>query len=349
MSVSHAAGDHAFELPEQILKVVAGSVTAEFATLTRKLTPITTPATPYLGATGTTLEVSTGLTYPAKAERARRDPRVCLLFADPIGSPVPDPSVVVVQGLATVKDSDLQANTDRYVALSMEKLPAATKGVPKLVLARMAWYFARIWIEITPIRILYWQDRDLGAAPQEWTAPDTVSVPPSDPEPPGHQPRPWLAQPSHWEQLAQDAMQRMALADITVVDESGFPLCLPVTVRPSSDQGSPLSQRSGGQTSLMVRIELGRGAPTVGEGAACLTFHSHPEVFTGQENLTLIGRTVSIGDILHLQVERALAGWSLPGNALTRALGFLGKGLKLAPRLRAEARRRGQEIPKVRL
>jgi len=37
---------------------------------------------------------------------------VCLLFADPIGSGHHQMPVVMVQGLACVRDSDLQANTD---------------------------------------------------------------------------------------------------------------------------------------------------------------------------------------------------------------------------------------------
>ncbi len=32
----------------------------------------------------------------------------------------------------------------------MEKLPDATKGQPRFVLRRLAWYYARIWIEVTP-------------------------------------------------------------------------------------------------------------------------------------------------------------------------------------------------------
>ena len=145
--------------PNELVEVFERSITVEYASLTRDGRPVTVPTTPYIGADGLTIDVSTGLTYPAKAERARRDPRVCLLFADPVGSGLTDPPVVLVQGLATVRDADLQANTDRYVRVSMEKLPDATKGQPRFVLRRLAWYYARIWIEVTPLHMRWWSGR----------------------------------------------------------------------------------------------------------------------------------------------------------------------------------------------
>ena len=83
------------------------AITCEYASLTRAGSPVTAPITPYIGASGT-LDVSTGLTYPAKAERARRNPRVALLFADTIGAGAGDGPVVLVQGYAAVRDGDLQ-------------------------------------------------------------------------------------------------------------------------------------------------------------------------------------------------------------------------------------------------
>ncbi|NUS07573.1 MAG: hemerythrin, partial [Nonomuraea sp.] len=123
------------------------AVVCAYTSLTRDERPITWPVTPYAGAGGT-IAVSTGLTYPGKAERARRDPRVALLAEGD--------AVVLVQGRATVRDADLQANTDRYVRDSQTKIPDAFAGMPWFLVKRLTWYFARIYVEVTPERITWW-------------------------------------------------------------------------------------------------------------------------------------------------------------------------------------------------
>ncbi len=313
------------------------SVTAEYATLTRTGRPVTVPTTPYLNASGLSVDVSTGLTYPGKAERARRDPRVCLLFADPVGSGLDHAPVVLVQGLATVRDSDLQANTDRYVHLSMEKLPAATKGQPRFALRRLAWYYARIWIEVTPLHLRWWSGRDISEPPRTWNAPEGTAAPLSDPAPSGKQPGAWLAPPTSWHAAAHEA-QRLSTHDLTVVDTNGFPLCLPVGHTERTDDG--------------MRLTLGAGAPGLAAGPACLTMHAHAEEFTGQENRTIVGTVSPLapgGGEVRFRAERALADWSLAGSKPRLALSFLRRGRRLGPRLAQEAQRRFQAVPTVRL
>ena len=322
--------------PDEVVEVFRRSVTAEYASLTRTGRPVTVPTTPYVNASGQSLDVSTGLTYPAKAERARRDPRVCLLFADPVGSGLDRPPVVLVQGLATVRDADLQANTDRYVRLSTEKLPAVTKGQPRFALRRMAWYYARIWIEVTPLHLRWWPGRDLGDPPRTWNAPEGTAAPLSDPAPSGTQPSAWLAPPSSWHGAAHEA-RRLSTHDLTVVDTNGFPLCLPVAHTEILDDG--------------IRLSVGAGTPEFAAGPACLTLHAHPEPFTGQENRTIIGTVSPLtpgGGEVRFHPERALADWSAAGSKPRAAMHFLLTGRRLRPRLAQEAQRRFQPVPTVR-
>lgn len=319
--------------PDELTSVVERSVTAELSTLTRSGAPVTSPTTPYLGPAGDTIDVSTGLTYPAKAERARRNPRVSLLFADPVGNA--GAPVVLVQGLASVRDADLQANTDRYVALSAAKLPETVKGRPKAVLRRMGWYYARIWIQVTPLHVRWWAGRDLLEPALEWNAPADTAATLSDPPPSGLQPPAWKKPPPDWRALAEGALHRLPLHDLTVVAANGFPLCLPVA-------GATLVAEG-------IELRLGAGGPDVPPGPACLTMHGHPERFSSQENHTLVG-ALEAGEegraLFH--VDRALGDWSAPGGSLRMGIGFLSKGRVLGPRLRQEATRRNQPVPRVR-
>jgi hypothetical protein len=320
--------------PGELLAVFERAITCEYASLTRAASPVTVPTTPYVGVSGT-LDVSTGLTYPAKAERARRNPRVALLFADTIGAGLSDGPVVLVQGHAAVRDADLQANTDRYARESVMKLPGAVQGQPRALLRRMVFYYARIWVEITPVRMRWWPDRSLSGQPRAWQADRDQTLPASDPAPPGRQPPAWLDPPKDWREVAARALRVLPFADLTAVDHDGFPVCAPVT--------------AGGLHGEWVPLQIGAGAPELPEGPACLTVHGHDERFTTQENHTLIGTLAGGEDGVRLRVERALADWSLTGNRVQRSAGFLRKGRRLAPRLRAEAARRGQPVPTVHL
>jgi hypothetical protein len=321
--------------PEPVLPVFARAITVEYTSLTGAGAPVTVPVVPYVEDDRRTLDVSTGLAYPAKAERARRNPKVCLLFADHVGTGLTDPPVVLVQGLATVRDTDLQGNTDRYVRRSLAKLPEAFKGMPKLLLRRLNWYFGRIWIEVTPTRIRWWESKALDQESGEWLAPAGTTAPPSDPAPPGRQPAAWLEPPADWRAAARHAVAQLDQHDLSWVGGDGFPLSVPVAVVERIGQG--------------FRLRLGHRLPETPQGPACLTFHTHSSAFTSQENRTFVGHVSATGQDGVFRVERLLADWSLTGNKLAMTAGFLGKGRRLAPRLQSEASRRGQPVPRVRL
>jgi hypothetical protein len=321
--------------PDGVLSMAERALTCEFATLTRLGVPITYPLTPYLGEDRRTLDVSTGLTYPAKAERARRNPKVGLLFSDAVGTGLERPPVILVAGLATVRDSDLQANTDRYIRLNFAKTPAAFKGTPAFMLKGLIWYFARIWMQVTPLHILWWPDGNVDVPPQRWNAPAALQAPPSDPAPAGPQPSAWAEAPTDWRKAAAQAAPRLGLPILTVVGEEGFPLPFRVSQAALEADG--------------FRLTLPAGMPVRPSGPACLTFHAHPEVFTNQENLAFLGQAVPSEGGAFFQVERQLADWSLGGSRLSATLAFMNKRGRLDPRVRAEAARRGQPVPRVNL
>ena len=324
------------ELPTEVWQVLDRSITVEYASLTRAGTPVMVPVTPYVADDRSTLDVSTGLTYPAKAERARRNPKVSLLYSDPLGSGLVRPPVVLVQGLATVRDANLQANTDRYVRLTMEKVPAAYRGQPRFLLRTLDWYFSRIWIHVTPVRVWWWDSATMTTEPSQWAASPGTTAPPSDPAPPGKQPAAWLEPPADWRATAQDVIQRLDQRSLAWVDADGFPLSVPVTELELAEVG--------------LRLRVGHHLPGTPAGPACLTVHAHPEDFTSQENHTFLGEVRSDdGKEYDFVVNRALADWSITGNKVVRSVEFLRKGRRLKPRLSSEAARRGQPVPAVHL
>jgi hypothetical protein len=103
---------------------------------------------------GRTLAVTTAIGMPRKADEARRDPRVALLFSDATGAGLDRAPMVLVRGTATVGDDDLDGNRRRYRADIAAK-PSGPSEPPAG--DRFDWYFTRIYIEIRPEQLLVWR------------------------------------------------------------------------------------------------------------------------------------------------------------------------------------------------
>ena len=83
---------------------------------------------------------------------------------------------------------------------------------------------------------------------------------------------------------------------------------------------------------------------------ACLTSHTHDAGFSFQRNCAFVGRVSETKDgAIMFGVERVLENRSLAGGKLATTFDLLfRKRWRLRPRLKAEAARRGQAVPKVR-
>ena len=138
-------------LPDEVQAVFDRFITTELTTVNRAGQPITWPVTPYYSLGDPCIDVTTGLGYPKKANDARANPLVSLLFSDPTGSGLHDTPMVLIQGTADVDDRDLEANRKRYERESIEKLPGTASLQPPDPLKRMlAWYYTRIYIHVRP-------------------------------------------------------------------------------------------------------------------------------------------------------------------------------------------------------
>jgi hypothetical protein len=202
------------------------------------------------------------------------------------------------------------------------------------MLRRQAWYFARIWALVTPLRILWWPGGQTDAPPQRWDAPAGTTAPPSDPAPAGPGPGAWQDEPVAWQPAAERA-GHLGAPVLTVIGSDGFPV--------------PFRMHSATRAGDGFDLGVPAGMPAPAQGPACLTFHKHAEEFRGQENIVFVGQAQPTGSGAHFQVERVLPDFSLAGNGLQMALAFMRAGGRLNPRLRQEAARRNQAVPQVHL
>ena len=167
-------------LPAEIEAAIVAAPVAEWVSSTRSGLALDTPALMFANREAGTLDVTTGLAYPVKAERARRDPRVGLA----VDAFAPGQPVVVIRTLATVRDTDIQANADRYLELFAPMLPLIGAGAPWVAMPGSGLVLGSAFIENTVTRILWWPDLDhLDDEPVLWDAPAGALSPVSDPAP----------------------------------------------------------------------------------------------------------------------------------------------------------------------
>ncbi len=73
-------------VPADLRAVFDRFYTTEYVTVDGSGQPIAWPVTPYPHDDGSCIDVTTGLGYPKKARDAERNPKVALLFSEPLGS-----------------------------------------------------------------------------------------------------------------------------------------------------------------------------------------------------------------------------------------------------------------------
>lgn len=305
------------ELPERVVTLMRSGSIAQYATVSAAGMPIDTPVLYFPSDDLGSFNLATGLSYPAKAERARRNPKVGLLLAGG-----PDDPVVSIAGMAAVRDSDLQANVERYLAEAAYTLPHN----PDWALAREAvWYWTRIIVEIAPAHVAWWDNpAAVDEAPHRWDAPAGTVFPQSDPAPPGKTSTPAKWEEPPWRELADRALARNVSGHLSAIDEEGFPL--------------PMRARSVAVTETGFALDMPGGIPWPMKGRACLTFG-------GIE--TFLGEVAPEEGQVAMTVER-----TLPVFPMTQDMTQLWEPTpdtrrQLMRRLEEELRRRGQPVPSI--
>ncbi|HMA33335.1 MAG TPA: pyridoxamine 5'-phosphate oxidase family protein [Chloroflexia bacterium] len=154
-------------LPPEVEAVLGGFFTCEFTTLTRQSQPLTWPTLPYYDQAAGRLIITVSIAFPVKAENARRNPHVAMLFSDPTGSGLSDPPAVLVQGEATVQEL-LEATPWSWelFRVSSRRQPDSRKYLANPLTRRLfSFYFQRIALLVQPREIYVWPHRDFTRPP----------------------------------------------------------------------------------------------------------------------------------------------------------------------------------------
>jgi hypothetical protein len=294
-------------LPPEVQQVFDRFITTEFTTVDGRGQPITWPLTPYYRPGDPCIDVTTGLGYPKKANDARANPKVAMLFSDPTGSGIEGAPQVLVQGTADVDDRDFEANRERYKRELKEKLPAANEQMPPKVFdPLLGWYLARIYIHVRPERIYVWGDGDPAREPRLFDA-HMEEVRSGHDEEPDADHAETAGGAVAWDERMGELGARYPEAVVTLVCPDGFPFSVRVPVE--VDRGAQ-------------RLRLG-GAP-VGvpwqPGLACVAAHDHSPEFTWQRNFQVRGDLVEEDGAWTLVPRKLVGGFELPpGGVVARA------------------------------
>jgi hypothetical protein len=292
-------------LPPELQQAAERYLTTEFVTIDAVGRPIVWPVTPYYRPDEGCIDVTTGVGYPKKADDAMRNPRVALLFSDPTGSGVADAPMVLVQGIARVDDSDLEANRRRYEEEMARKLPALHALAPTGAMKRFfSWYYDRIYLHVRPERVYVWPRGDVEAEPTLYDAhvEEVRSGHNEEPEE-GHAP------PEGGMDVWDPRLDRLGTDDPTAVlafvGPDGFPFAVRVPVRAD-------------QAAHVVRIEADPVGAPIEPGPACLCAHAHAEDLTWQRSYQVRGDLAEEHGRLVLHPHRVVAGLQLPSSAFER-------------------------------
>ncbi|HSI82114.1 MAG TPA: pyridoxamine 5'-phosphate oxidase family protein [Solirubrobacterales bacterium] len=312
-------------LPRRARDCFERFITCEYVTIDSRQRPIVWPVTPYYRQGAATIDVTTGLGYPKKADDAARNPHVALLFSDPTGSGIEAGTRVLVQGTAEIDERDPEANRRRYWRESREKLPGMQRMHPPRPLRPLfSWYYTRIYVKVRPERVFLWPDGDQTKPPEVLDA-HLEEVRSGQSEEPLEPHEPVEGGPVAWHPRLGELGSRHPTAVVAWVAPDGFPLAARLPVSPDA-------------TARRIALEAEPAGLPLTAGRACLVAHAHDERFSWQENFQVRGDLVRDGDRWAIVPHKLLGGFELPDESIAaRYRRNLGKAVRF---WRAARRRR---------
>ena len=140
--------------PEQA-SVLAAYRTCEFATVTKRGTPMAWPLVTWQRPDGSFV-LTTSIALPHKAFNVRRTPEVAMLFSDATASGLTDPPQILVQGTTSCPDeivTDVSTLPEYWTQL-MQRQPSSRPPSSAIGRRLMDFYYMRLIISVTPTAVV---------------------------------------------------------------------------------------------------------------------------------------------------------------------------------------------------
>ncbi len=265
-------------LPSDVETVLRETRTCEFTTVNKHGQPLTWPIEPYYNKPEGQLIVTSSIAFSVKAYNARRHPQVSLLFSDPIGSGLSNPSAVLVQGDARVEELVTDPLwTYEIFREAVLRQPNMRKFVSNFIVQRLfQFHFQRIAIYVQPKRLFVWPNLDFKANAIEIEANGAAG---GDNEPKkqvSREPSQAVTQESAWNASLVEAARAYASGVLTVVEPSAYPFSIRCQVAFDDAQHF---------ITFASRLSLAEGW----RGKACLLFHRHDEYLGDKYEMLIKG------------------------------------------------------------
>lgn len=141
-------------LPDEVMRLLDVALVGELTVVDASGRPITYPLIPL--SDGDRIYLTSSILFSRKLRHIKANPKVCLSLTDPVAVPVTPFHRVTIQGDAHVLEEDVHAGWEGLLPMWRAKEPAIDFflkrrfGVPL--------FFERSVIEVTPRRILWFED-----------------------------------------------------------------------------------------------------------------------------------------------------------------------------------------------
>lgn len=125
--------------------------------------PVTFPLLPFYLPESGKLVVTSSILFSKKIEHMKENSKVSMLFSNPEGAKS-GKHIVLVQGIATTDDADLDHGWEKYLSHWRKKEPYIDAYLAER--EKFGWFWKRINVQVEPKKIFAWKNGDTSMPPE---------------------------------------------------------------------------------------------------------------------------------------------------------------------------------------